>query len=195
MGMMEAAAALLYQNNLTITPVFSIPNTKQPLSAPLKLSTCSQNGKHSMNSDSSNGSPVKMVPATNGADNLLKMPMTNGSRRPRQVFTFDQENQLADYVRETSNYYSGLSSKEVRIMAFVYGVCNQVEMPSGWLESHQASFDWCVGFIKRTKLPPAMITGISTKGAAKHTKSIEHNHVTSLKPNQIPVDTSPIEID
>lgn len=93
-----------------------------------------------------------------------------GFRRPRQVFTLEQENQLADYVRETSNYYSGLSSKEVRIMAFVYGVCNQVEMPPGWHESHQASFDWCVGFIKRTKLPPQMITGISTKGSNKQPK-------------------------
>lgn len=139
-------------------------------------------------------------------------PITNisnagGFRRPRQVFTMEQENQLADYVRETSNYYSGLSSKEVRIMAFVYGVCNLVEMPTGWHESHQASFDWCVGFIKRTKLPPAMITGISTKGSSKQSKSStssepKSNKVTlaqvngnSVKNYENTIDNTPIEID
>lgn len=193
MDMVDAAAALLYQNNLTITPVYSskpkpIPN--ELITEPLNLSSSSQNGlsaHHSAialnTSDSSNGSlscimqptsttTMATVTSTNG----MKLPTigttsVGGSRRPRQVFSIEQENELADYVRETSNYYSGLSSKEVRILAFVYGVCNQVEMPPGWRESHQASFDWCVGFIKRTKLPPTMVTSISTKGSGKQTKS------------------------
>lgn len=149
-------------------------------------------------------------PVTNS--NVNTNPITNisnagGFRRPRQVFTMEQENQLADYVRETSNYYSGLSSKEVRIMAFVYGVCNLVEMPTGWHESHQASFDWCVGFIKRTKLPPTMITGISTKGSSKQSKSSTSSEPKSNKvaPAQVngnsvksyenTIDNTPIEID
>lgn len=130
-----------------------------------------------------------------------------GFRRPRQVFSMEQENQLADYVRETSNYYSGLSSKEVRILAFVYGVCNLVEMPTGWHESHQASFDWCVGFIKRTKLPPTMITGISLKGSNKQLKSTISSEpkqnkmlLTQLNGECVKINTNtndvtPIEID
>lgn len=131
---------------------------------------------------------------------------TGSFRRPRQVFTMEQENQLADYVRETSNYYSGLSSKEVRIMAFVYGVCNQVEMPTGWHETHQASFDWCVGFIKRTKLPSTMITGISSKGSTKQSKITSsepklnkvvppHVNGSSVKSNDKNINNTPIEID
>lgn len=228
--MVDAAAVLLSQNNLTITPVYSskpklIQN--QTHSEPLNLSANSQNGVHSLSnssvlniSNSTDGSPNNSIlqsiqsqqstqnqhssikTSTNGitaqqlnvntiAKNTVNPSInTNGNgktitnvnsiantinsggfRRPRQVFSMEQENQLADYVRETSNYYCGLSSKEVRIMAFVYGVCNLVEMPNGWHESHQASFDWCVGFIKRTKLPPTMITGISTKGSSKQSKS------------------------
>lgn len=135
---------------------------------------------------------------TNATTNLSN---GGGFRRPRQVFSMEQENQLADYVRETSNYYSGLSSKEVRILAFVYGVCNQVEMPIGWHDTHSASFDWCVGFIKRTKLPPTMITGISSKGSNKQSRSSTSYELKSkvnanpVKSNENLIDSTPIEID
>lgn len=79
-----------------------------------------------------------------------------GYKRPRQIFSVEQEEELAVFVRDASNYYNGMSSKDVRILAFVYGVCNQVDLPVGWRESHQASFDWCLGFIKRNKLTPMM---------------------------------------
>ncbi|XP_055303422.1 uncharacterized protein LOC129569050 [Sitodiplosis mosellana] len=256
-ALIDAAAALLYQNNLTITPVYSSkpkPVQNQSFSEPINLSMASQNGVHSLNnsivfniSDSSDGSPnssVQLVssttspPTTNGtrvvpspvvntnmnenafintssisngnvSSNTITTKISNagGFRRPRQVFSMEQENQLADYVRETSHYYSGLSSKEVRILAFVYGVCNQVEMPNGWHETHQASFDWCVGFIKRTKLPPTMITGISSKGSSKQSKTstsfeLKSNKATptqvngnSVKSNGNTVDSTAIEID
>lgn len=99
-----------------------------------------------------------------------------GYKRPRQIFTLQQEEQLAAYVRDTANYYSGLSSKEVRIMAFVYGVCNHVEMPVGWRETHQASFDWCIGFIKRNKLSPMVVQTISHK----------NNNNNAIKTQQLP---------
>lgn len=99
-----------------------------------------------------------------------------GYKRPRQIFTMQQEEQLAAYVRDTANYYSGLSSKEVRILAFVYGVCNQVEMPVGWRETHQASFDWCIGFIKRNKLSPMVVQSLSYK----------NNNNNAIKSQQLP---------
>lgn len=51
----------------------------------------------------------------------------------------------------------------MRILAFVFGVCNQVDMPVGWRETHQASFDWCLGFIKRNKLAPMILTSHTYK--------------------------------
>lgn len=254
MGLVNAAAALLSQNNLTITPVYSSKPKPKPITSqlpdePLNLSASSQNGTISLSdtsvlniSDSTSESPnnsmqflsnktptngkIATVPTnvhihstaninananvnTNVNSNVnsnVNATTTNvcSFRRPRQVFTVEQENQLADYVRETSNYYSGLSSKEARIMAFVYGVCNHVEMPPGWHESHQASFDWCVGFIKRTKLPPTMITGISTKGSSKQSKSsapiqLKSNpiapQINGIKDNGQIINPTPIEID
>lgn len=249
MGLVDAAAALLSQNNLTITPVYSSKPKQKPIPnqspvEPLNLSASSQNSVLSLSdssvlniSNSTNESLNNSMQFStnktpiNGKVALTDVPIhstaniianthlnhsnananSNGSattagnfRRPRQVFSVEQENQLADYVRETSNYYSGLSSKEVRILAFVYGVCNHVEMPPGWHESHQASFDWCVGFIKRTKLPPTMITGISSKGSSKQSKSsapIQQKpnpvapQVNRIKDNGQIVNPTPIEID
>lgn len=36
-------------------------------------------------------------------------------------------------------------------------------MPSGWRETHQASFDWCLGFIKRNKLSPMILASHAYK--------------------------------
>lgn len=112
-----------------------------------------------------------------------------GYKRPRQIFTLQQEEQLAVYVRDTANYYSGLSSKEVRILAFVYGVCNQVEMPVGWRETHQASFDWCIGFIKRNKLSPMVVQSLSYKNNNNTTGKSHQTHppkLPSTGPNGTP---------
>lgn len=211
-------AQMAAANNLTITAVPSIkPNTvNESFAEPLNLTKASLSTTQSpdnslllnksvqfdVSKDESKlvtQSPIQLVQPMqlsqlNGNTKTVQPSPTNGnnssnSRRARQIFTQGQEEQLAVYVRETSNYYSGLSSKEVRIMAYVWGVCNQVEMPPGWHESHQASFDWCVGFIKRTKLPPTMITGISTKGKSKSSTPNINNGKTSLP------DSSRISID
>lgn len=109
-----------------------------------------------------------------------------GYKRPRQIFTLQQEDQLAAYVRDTATYYSGLSSKEVRIMAFVYGVCNQVEMPMGWRESHEASFDWCIGFVKRNKLAPMVFQGLSYKNNNIKSQPMQLPKLPSINANGSP---------
>lgn len=194
-------AQLAAENNLTITPVFSnktTPNSSCNLhQEPLNLvSAKSPNSMQSpfkaliadLDTSISINKPLNdltvtttsVSPEANTTTKPLKVSNTSstttnngGFRRPRQVFTFEQEEELTNYVKDTSNYYCGLSSKEVRIMAFVYGVCNLVDMPAGWRESHQASFDWCVGFMKRNKIPSTIITGISTKsnGSSKQRQS------------------------
>lgn len=203
-------AQMAAANNLTITAVPNIkPNTlNESFAEPLNLSKSSINSTQTLNhslllnkmdqlnnlndesklaiqSPVQSMQPIKLTQLNRNVAKTVHPLPTNGtnssnSRRARQIFTQGQEEQLAVYVRETSNYYSGLSSKEVRIMAYVWGVCNQVEMPPGWHESHQASFDWCVGFIKRTKLPPTMITGISTKGKTKPSTSNINNSTSPL---------------
>lgn len=212
-------AQMAAANNLTITAVPSYkPNTaNESFAEPLNLSKASISSTQTLDDsallnkmDQSNNSkdesklviqspmqsiqPMQLSQLNGNAKTVQPSP-TNGtnssnSRRARQIFTQGQEEQLAVYVRETSNYYSGLSSKEVRIMAYVWGVCNRVEMPPGWHESHQASFDWCVGFIKRTRLPPTMITGISAKGKSKSSMSN-----INTGPTPLPDTSSRISID
>lgn len=185
MANLAARAALFYENNLTITPVYSSESKPIQLTSPknrpmpdLLALTSSKRNDLSLPIDSNmNGKvPFNDLIGISDTNHHAEVSTKNTKsidgnfRRPRQVFTMQQETELADYVRDTSNYYSGVSSKEVRILAFVYGICNQVEMPTGWHESHQASFDWIVGFIKRTKLPSTMITGISIKESNKQPK-------------------------
>lgn len=73
-------------------------------------------------------------------------------RRSQQIFTAEQERELSRFVREASDFYNGMTSKDVRILAYVYGVCNQVNFPVSWCIKHEASFAWCSGFAKRHKL-------------------------------------------
>lgn len=120
-----------------------------------------------------------------------------GYKRSRQIFTVEQEEELAVFVRDTSIYYNGMSSKDVRTLAFVYGVCNQVDLPPGWRDTHQASFDWCLGFIKRNNLNSMMITShIKTACYMPTMPSITGGNASSMASNAEPVgaDQSAIEI-
>lgn len=88
---------------------------------------------------------------------ILRPPPPNANysirkRFPQQIFSNQQEKELSEFVRDASDYYNGLTSKDVRILAFVYGVCNKVDLPAGWQDNHQASFAWCSRFAKRHKL-------------------------------------------
>lgn len=168
--------AHLLANDLTITPSNGYRASNDSVS---NNTTPSINTTATRPMNLSMPSPVSYSVNSTPPLTLLPSTISNaGYKRPRQIFTLQQEEQLAAYVRDTANYYSGLSSKEVRIMAFVYGVCNQVEMPAGWRESHQASFDWCIGFIKRNKLSPMVVQGLSYK-------SNNNNNINAVKSQQM----------
>lgn len=200
-----ARAAFLNQNNLTITPVYSselnaiqlTTSKTRPIPDLLTLKPLKLNDTQSPSHSNINEELLSTGDATESAVKCTKQADGN-FRRPRQIFTLNQETELADYVLDTSKYYSGLSSKEVRILAFVYGICNRVDMPSGWYESHQASFDWIVGFMKRSKLPSTTITGISMKGSSKQSKlpeSKSNKIMTNQYNNTMMNNNIPIEIE
>lgn len=156
-----------------------------------------------------NASATKLLASTPKSANNNETPSSSSFlinpnyKRARQIFTYSQEEQLAVHVRDTATYYSGLSSKEVRILAFVYGVCNQVEMPVGWRETHQASFDWCLGFIKRNKLAAMILTSHAykninnTNNSSKSQSAIEIATPTNLENGNVQKSnvSATIEID
>lgn len=182
--------AQLAANNLTITP--SSRSIDEPIVRNMEEMQCDEVTIKAQHSQCENVRPTTPPKTASPASTMTNLPNT-GFRRPRQIFTLQQEEQLATYVRETANYYSGLSSKDVRILAYVYGVCNQVEMPNGWHESYQASFDWCCGFQKRNKLSPLIINTVTNKNHSKLTKN--PNEVKPMIEQTNGHNSTPIEIE
>lgn len=102
------------------------------------------------------------IPNTLPVISRTRLPIVNFSieKRPQQIFSNEQEKELSEFARDASDYYNGLTSKDVRILAFVYGVCNQVDLPAGWRDKHEASFAWGSRFAKRHNLN--LLIGSST---------------------------------
>lgn len=95
------------------------------------------------------------------------------NKRAQQIFSDEQEAELSKFVRDASDYYNGITSKDVRILAFVYGVCNQVDLPEKWQHKHEASFAWCSGFAKRNKL--ILLSMVSNSHSRK--KGCQSKHI------------------
>lgn len=77
-------------------------------------------------------------------------------------------------------------------------------MPTGWRETHQASFDWCLGFIKRNKLASMILTSHAYKNlnnsnnSPKSQNTVEIASETPAKENDDVEKrnvASPIQID
>lgn len=64
------------------------------------------------------------------------------------VFTPDQEAALMEYLLKSSDMYFGLSSTEVKVLAFDYAKKLNLNVP-GWEEKKQAGIEWFRGFMKR----------------------------------------------
>ncbi|KAJ4438731.1 hypothetical protein ANN_14680 [Periplaneta americana] len=56
----------------------------------------------------------------------------------RKVFTEFEETELLEYILQALNIYFGLSSKEVRMLAYQVDVANSKEMPKSWEEEKRA---------------------------------------------------------
>lgn len=65
-----------------------------------------------------------------------------GYTKPRQVFSFVEEEKLANYIKKAANIYFGLSPKEVRKLAFDYAsYFNKTNIPKSWSENELAGED------------------------------------------------------
>lgn len=59
------------------------------------------------------------------------------------------ENDLAEYLIQQSKLYFGLSTKEVRQLAYEFLVKNKIEVRQNWIQNQMASSDWLTAFLKR----------------------------------------------
>lgn len=56
----------------------------------------------------------------------------------RQVFTQDQELELAAHVKALDNCFYGLSVEKLRILAYDYGSANNLNIPDNWKRDRKA---------------------------------------------------------
>ncbi|CAH2003296.1 unnamed protein product [Acanthoscelides obtectus] len=82
-------------------------------------------------------------------DEGLEGPIHVGYRPNRQVLPDEMEADLEEYLLDQAKYYFGLSTKEVRRLAFEYAVKNNIAVRPNWNENKMASDDWLTSFFKR----------------------------------------------
>ena len=74
---------------------------------------------------------------------------TVGYHPHNRVFNENQENILADYVKKCADLYYGLSTRDLRSLAFQCAVHYEIKFPPNWTEAQMASSDWLNAFLKR----------------------------------------------
>lgn len=74
---------------------------------------------------------------------------TNPHYDVRKIFTAKQEQDLAEYLEQCSAMAYGLSTKEVRKLAYEMALINNLKMPDSWKKYESAGKDWLRGFLHR----------------------------------------------
>lgn len=73
----------------------------------------------------------------------------SASNAVKQVFTNVQEASLVAYLMQAANMHYGLSTVEVRKLAYNYANINNIDHPASWNEAKMAGVDWLKSFKKR----------------------------------------------
>ena len=69
----------------------------------------------------------------------------------QQIFTPQQETELALYLIHAQKLNHGLTPRKTKKLAFMYGEANEIEMPSNWHKKESAGRDWFTAFLKRNR--------------------------------------------
>ena len=93
---------------------------------------------------------IKKLQSQSGENSTTSITAVSfGYKKPRQVFTDDQESKLVAYLKHASSIYFGLCPREVRVLAYECAKRFNVSMPMTWSEVEMAGSDWFSGFLKR----------------------------------------------
>ena len=66
-----------------------------------------------------------------------------------QIFNQEQETSLANYLEKCSGMFHGLTTKNVRTLAYEMAFLNRIEVPATWTDNHIAGREWLFGFLRR----------------------------------------------
>ncbi|XP_045457548.1 MFS-type transporter clz9-like [Melitaea cinxia] len=82
----------------------------------------------------------------------VKEPLSTYTHDPnignRRIFSQEQEAQLTDYLKRSSKMCYGLTTTQVKELAYQFAAANHVA-PEKWIEQQKATKDWFRGFMKR----------------------------------------------
>ena len=67
----------------------------------------------------------------------------------RSVFNISQELLLVEYLFKASTLYYGLSTNEVKSLAYEYAAKLGLKIPNSWVAAKKPGSDWLSGFMKR----------------------------------------------
>jgi hypothetical protein len=65
------------------------------------------------------------------------------------VFSDAEESEPEKYILATSKLFHGLTTKDVRNLAYHYAIKNNATIPTGWCDEQHASSEWLSLFLKR----------------------------------------------
>lgn len=68
---------------------------------------------------------------------------------PNQVFTSQQESDLETYLIKASELLLGLTTSDIRKLAYEFGKHLCLKLPSKWEAEREAGKEWLYGFMKR----------------------------------------------
>ena len=74
---------------------------------------------------------------------------TVGYNPHNRVFNSEQEGKLADYIKYSADLYFGLSTRDVRKLAYQCAMHYQLKFPGSWTETEMAGVDWLNAFLER----------------------------------------------
>jgi len=72
-----------------------------------------------------------------------------GYRPHNRVFESHQEGMLRDYVKRAADLYYGLSTRDLRRLAYQCAVHYKLKFPQEWFKTEMAGTDWLNAFLKR----------------------------------------------
>jgi hypothetical protein len=94
-----------------------------------------------------------------------------GYWRNRQVFSSNMEKELSSYLQECAKMHYGLSTKELRRLAYEFALQNKVPIPTNWQANKMSTTDWLSGFLKRNTDADGIVATTSNTQATPLTSS------------------------
>ncbi|XP_043465707.1 uncharacterized protein LOC122500710 isoform X2 [Leptopilina heterotoma] len=80
---------------------------------------------------------------------ILRSNINCSKENSYKVFSNEQETALMKYLLKSSAMFYGLSTRDVRCLAFSFAKRLNLSMPKSWEDNKIAGADWLIGFMKR----------------------------------------------